>query len=32
VPLTVIGRLVPVGAADEGTIDLSAHHGFEHFG
>lgn len=32
VPLTVIGRLEPSGAPSDGTIDLSAHHGFEHFG
>jgi thiamine-monophosphate kinase len=32
VPLTVIGRLEPAGATSDGTIDLTAHHGFEHFG
>ncbi len=32
VPLTVIGRLEPAGTTSDGTIDLSAHHGFEHFG
>ncbi len=32
VPLTVIGRLEPASAPGAGTIDLSAHHGFEHFG
>jgi len=30
-PLTVIGKLVPTDAPDTGTLDLSAHHGFEHF-
>lgn len=32
VPITLIGRFEPAGAASAGTIDLSSHHGFEHFG
>jgi len=30
-PLTVIGKFVPTDAPDAGGLDLSAHHGFEHF-
>ncbi len=29
--LTVIGRLVPAATPADGALDLSAHHGFEHF-
>lgn len=31
VPLTVIGRLAPADAPADGALDLTAHHGFEHF-
>ncbi len=30
-PLTVIGRFVDASAPTAGALDLSAHHGFEHF-
>lgn len=32
VPLTVIGQFAPENAPAAGAIDLTAHHGFEHFG
>lgn len=32
VPLTVVGQFAPSAAPTAGAIDLSAHHGFEHFG